>query len=53
MASKPNIVSLVNAGTIQVDKTLQGNTSYNISRIDHFEALVDLKSQSNSNKLTR
>ena len=49
-ANRPNIVSFVNADTIQVLITLQGNASYYISNIYYVEALVKLESQSDNNK---
>ena len=50
LASRPNIVSLVNADTIQVVKKVQGNASYYISSIDDIEALVECECQSDINK---
>ena len=50
LASRPNIVSLVNVDTIQVAIILQGNASYYISNIYDVEALVELESQSDNNK---
>jgi len=50
LASRPNFVSLVNAGTIQVVKTPQGHASYCVSNIDDVEALVEHESQSDDNK---
>ena len=44
------LFSLVNVGTIRASKTLQGNGSYYISNIDDFEALVELKNQSDNSK---
>ena len=42
------LISLVNAGTIRVARTLQGIASYYISNVDNFEALVELESQSDN-----
>ena len=50
LASGPNNVFLVNTDTIQVAITLQGNASHFLSNLDGDEALVELKSQSDSNK---
>ena len=49
LANRPNIVSLVNGGTTQVVKTLQGNTYHYISNVDDVEALVGLESQIDNN----
>ena len=50
LVSRPNIVSLVNAGTIQVVKTVEDNESYYISNIDNVETVVELESESDNNK---
>ena len=44
LVSRSNIVSLVNAGTIQVLKTLQDNDYYYILNIDDVETVVELES---------
>ena len=50
LVSRPNIVSLVHAGTIQVVKTLQDNDHYYISNIDDVETVVELESESENTK---